>query len=376
MAALAAVLALPSAGLQAAQTMVGPPGILKIGVGAPMTGSDSVFGTELRNGVEQAVADYNATGGVLGRKLAVEVGDDAGDPKQGIAVAKRFAANYVRFVIGHFNSGVTLAASNFYADNDILAITPASTNPQITSRGYPLIFRTCGRDDEQPKVAAEFLAGLGKTKIAIVYDKSTYGKEMADATRKALSDRGIKEVLYEGVNKDEKDYSALVGKLKSSGADYLYFGGDGVAAGRIVAQMRARGLRTVLVGSSAIASNEFATAGGDAAEGSYMTFPIDPRSRPEAAKIVQEFKSRSIDPEAYTLYAYAAAQVIFQAMDKARSIDPKAVAEAIHSGMSFSTVLGTISYDAAGDVTRPDYGIVVWKKETDGKLDFDPIKPR
>lgn len=341
-----------------------------------MTGSDSVFGTELRNGVEQAVADYNAAGGVLGRKLVVEIGDDAGDPKQGLAVAKRFAANYVRFVVGHFNSGVTLAASNFYADHGMLVITPASTNPQITERGYPMMFRTCGRDDAQPKVAAEFLASLGDKKIAIVYDKTSYGKELADATRKALSERGVKEVLYEGVNKDEKDYSALVGKLKATGADYLYFGGDGIAAARIVAQMRARGVRTILIGSSAIASNEFATVGGDAVEGSYMTFPIDPRGRPEAAKIVQEFKSHGIDPETYTLYAYAAVEVILQAMEKAHSIDPAAVAQAIHSGMRFSTVLGPLSYDAAGDVTRPDYGIVVWKKETDGKLDFDPVKQR
>ncbi len=341
-----------------------------------MTGSDSVFGTELRNGVEQAVADYNAAGGVLGRKLVVEIGDDAGDPKQGLAVAKRFAANYVRFIVGHFNSGVTLAASNFYADHGMLMITPASTNPQITERGYPMMFRTCGRDDAQPKVAAEFLADLGEKKIAIVYDKTTYGKELADSTRKVLSERGIKEVLYEGVNKDEKDYSALVGRLKATGADYLYFGGDGIAAARIVAQMRARGLRTILVGSAAIASNEFATIGGDAVEGSYMTFPIDPRSRPEAAKIVQEFKSHGIDPEAYTLYAYAAVEVILQAMEKAHSIDPAAVAQTIHSGMRFSTVLGPLSYDAAGDVRRPDYGIVVWKKETDGKLDFDPVTQR
>ncbi|MGO9133562.1 MAG: branched-chain amino acid ABC transporter substrate-binding protein [Methylovirgula sp.] len=358
-----------------AQTLVGPPDILQIGVGGPMTGSDAVFGQELRNGVDQAVEDINATGGLLGRKLMVVGGDDGGDPKRALAVAKRFAADHVSLVVGHFNSGATLAAAAIYDENAILAITPASTNPQITEHGYPLMFRTCGRDDQQPVVAAKFLASLGKKKIAIVHDKTTYGKEFADDFRKELGSLGIKEVLYDAVTKEAKDYSALVTKLKGTAADFVYWGGTAADAGHIVRQMRERGVTTVMISSAVIAGNEFAATGGDAVEGTLMTFPLDPRDRPQAAKIVQEFKARNIDPESYTLYAYAAVEIIAQAAEKAHSLDPKAIAKVMRTGMVFNTVLGDIAYDTNGDITRPDYSIFVWKKEADGKLGFDPLKP-
>jgi branched-chain amino acid transport system substrate-binding protein len=177
---------------------------IKIGVGGPMTGSDAVFGTEMRNGVEQAVRDINASGGILGHKLGVEIGDDAGDAKQGVSVARKFVADHVRFVIGHFNSGVTLQTSSIYAANSVLDITPSAINPQVTERGLATIFRTCGRDDRQPAVAAKFVANLGNKKVAILYDKTTYGKDLADAFRQALADKGIREVLYDGVTKGKK----------------------------------------------------------------------------------------------------------------------------------------------------------------------------
>jgi branched-chain amino acid transport system substrate-binding protein len=348
---------------------------LKIGVGGPMTGSDAEFGIQMRNGVEQAVHDINAGGGILGRNLSVAIGDDAGDPKQGVSVAKKFVAGHVRFVIGHFNSGVTLPTSSIYAANSILDITPSATNPQITERGLATVFRICGRDDSQPGVAAAFVAGLGGKKIAILHDKTTYGKDFADAFRKALAVRGIKEVLYDGANKDRKIYSSLIARIKASDAELVYWGGGPAEAGLIVKQMRERGIKAVMVASDAIASDEFPAVGGDAVEGTYMTFPPDPRQRPQAAKVVQEFKARGIDPETYTLYAYAAVEVIKQAADAAHSLDPMAIAQTMHSGMHFSTVLGDIAFDAKGDATRPDYVMFVWKKGLDGKIGYYPIKP-
>jgi branched-chain amino acid transport system substrate-binding protein len=350
-----------------------PPAPITIGVGAPTTGSDAVFGLQIRNGVEQAVQDINAGGGILGRKLSVEIGDDAGDPKQGVALAKKFVADHMRFIIGHLNSDVTLAASAIYAENNILDITPASTNPQITERGLATIFRTCGRDDQQGTVAATFLASLGNKKIAIVHDQTTYGKALADEARKDLAKRGIKEVLYDGVNKGEKDYSALVAKLKADGADILYWGGEPAEAALIIKQMRAQGVATLMMASDAIASDEFA-AGGDAVEGTMMTFPSDPRERPQAAAVVKEFTARASDPETYTLYAYAAVEIIKQAAEKVKSLDPLALAKFMHSGVHFATVLGDISYDAKGDVTRPDYSIFIWKKGPDGRIDYYPLK--
>ncbi len=357
-----------------ADAVAAAPVTIKIGIGGPMTGSDAVFGAQMRNGVEQAVHDINAAGGILRSKLSIEIGDDAGDPKQGVVVAKKFVDDHVRFVVGHFNSGVTLPASSIYADNNILDITPASTNPQITERGLDTIFRTCGRDDQQAVVAAKFLASLGNKKIAIVHDKTAYGKSLADAARKELAKLGIKDVLYDGVTKDEKGYSALISRIKAAGADIVYWGGLQTEAALIARQMRDRGVGMVMMASSGIAGDEFAAIGGDAVIGTYMTFPSDPRNRPQAASVVKEFKVRNFDPETYTLYSYAAVQIIKQAAEQAKSLDPRKIAEVMHSGMPFKTVLGTLAFDAQGDVTRPDYMIFIWRKGSDGKIGYYPLK--
>ena len=231
---------------------------IRLGVGAPVTGPDATFGAQLRMGAEQAVADINAAGGILGQQISVEVGDDAADPKQGVSVANKFVGDQVAFVVGHFNSGVTIPASDVYAENNILQITPGSTNPQVTDRGIETVFRTCGRDDQQGAVAAKFLAAQPGKKIAIVHDKTTYGKGLADETKKSLNALGITEVLYEGVNKGEKDYSAVVSKIKESGADIVYWGGVHTEGGLLLRQMRDQGVNAVMMGGDGIASDEFA----------------------------------------------------------------------------------------------------------------------
>ncbi len=343
---------------------------LKIGVGGPMTGPDAVFGSQLRFGVEQAIEDLNARGGILGKKLKIAIGDDAADPKQGVSVANRFVSDGIGLVIGHFNSGVTMPATDIYAENNILDITPASTNPQITDRGLETIFRTCGRDDQQAIVAAKYLASLKDKKIAFLHDKTTYGKGLADETRKDLLALGVSDVLYEGVNKGEKDYSAVVSKIKASGADIVYWGGYHTEGGLIVRQMRDQGVAATLMAGDGLASDEYAAIGGPGVEGTLMTFPPDPRNRPEAAEVVARYKAKNINPETYTLYSYAAVEIIKQAAEAAKSLDPSQIAKAMHSGMDFKTVIGTLSYDAKGDVTRADYTVFVWRKGEDGKISY------
>jgi branched-chain amino acid transport system substrate-binding protein len=364
-----------SAGLLAVLLAAPAVAQVKLGVGAPITGSDAAFGIQIRNGAQQAVADINAAGGVQGQKIELSVGDDAGDSKQGRSVANQFAGEGVSFVVGHFNSSVTMPASDAYNEAGVLEVTPGSTNPQITERGYPLLFRTCGRDDQQGAVAAGYLLDHAKGKrIAIVHDKSTYGKGLADETMKALAAGGVKPVLYEGLNKGEKDFSAIVSKLKSVDADIVFFGGIFTEGGLLVRQMRDQGVKAVLMGGDGIASQEFASIAGPGVEGSLMTFPPDPRLRPEAAAVVQEFEARNYNPETYTLYSYAAVQAMKQAMDKAGSTDPVAVAKAMHEAGPYHTVVGDLSFDAKGDVTRADYTVYQWRKDADGKMTYVQIE--
>src|SRR5579883_2916636 len=344
---------------------------VKIGVGGPITGPNAATGAQMKNGVDQAAADLNKAGGMLGKKIVVEYGDDVSDPKQGVSVANNFAADGVRFVVGHYNSGVTIPASEVYAENGILEITPASTNPTVTERGLWNIFRVCGRDDQQGRVAGDYILKHFKGKrVAFVNDKTTYGKGLADETLKTIKAGGMDAVLYEGINTGEKDYSALVSKIKEAHPDLVYFGGLYTEAGLIVRQMRDQGITAPLMGGDGITSDEFAAVGGPGVVGTLMTYGPDPRNRPEAKDVVAEFRAKNFEPEAYTLYSYAAVQIFQQAAAAANSVDPKKVAATMHSGMNFKTVIGDISYDKKGDITRLDYVVYKWQKMPDGKISY------
>jgi branched-chain amino acid transport system substrate-binding protein len=344
---------------------------IKMGVAGPVTGPNAAFGAQLVQGTTQAVEDINKAGGILGQQITLEQGDDVSDPKQGVSVANKFVGDGVKFVVGHFNSGVTIPASEVYTENGILMITPSATNPKVTDRGLWDAFRTCGRDDQQGMLWAEYARDhLKGKKIAVVHDKTTYGKGLADAALDNMHKFGIKEVLYEGVNTGEKDYSAIVSKIKASGADILMWGGLHTEGGLIIRQMRDQGMSTVMVSGDGITDNEFSQIGGPGVEGTLMSFGPDPRNNPSAKDIVAEFKAKNFDPEAYTLYSYAAVQIMKQAAEKAKSLDPKKVAAAMHSGMTFDTVIGPIAFDKKGDRTSVDYVWYTWEKGPDGKITY------
>jgi branched-chain amino acid transport system substrate-binding protein len=344
---------------------------IKLGLGAPITGQNASFGAQLKNGAEQAVEDINAAGGINGQKLQLVVGDDVSDPKQGVSVANKFVSDGVKMVVGHFNSGVSIPASDVYNENGIIQITPSSTNPSFTERKMWNTFRTCGRDDQQGAVAGNYLADKFKgKKVAIVHDKTPYGKGIADETQKAMNAKGLKEVMYEGINTGEKDYSALVSKLKQHGVDVVYFGGLYTEAGLIIRQMRDQGLNAPLMGGDGIAAAEFVSIAGPGADGTLMTFSPDPRKNPNAKDVVERFRKKGYEPETYTLYTYAAVQILAQAAEQAKSTDGKKIADVIHQGKPFKTVIGDIAYDQKGDVTRPDYVVYAWKKGSDGKIDY------
>ena len=344
---------------------------IKLAVGGPITGPNAALGAQLRNGVEQAVEDINAAGGVLGQKIQVVVGDDVSEPKQGVSVANKFASEGVKWVVGHYNSGVSIPASEVYQDAGIVQITPASTNERFTDRGLWNTFRTCGRDDQQGAVAGNYLAKNFKDKkIGVVHDKTPYGKGLADNTKATINKANIKEVVYEGINTGEKDYSALISKLKQANVDVVYFGGLHTEAGLIIRQMRDQGVKAPLMSGDGIVSAEFVSIAGPGAEGTLMTFGPDARKNPNAKEAVEKLRKKGFEPEAYTLYSYAAVQILAQAATETKSIEGKKMAEFMRSGKTFKTAIGDIAYDKKGDITRPDYVVYTWKKGADGKIDY------
>ncbi|TFH46680.1 MAG: branched-chain amino acid ABC transporter substrate-binding protein [Lysobacterales bacterium] len=335
-----------------------------IATAGPMTGQYASFGEQMRRGAEMAVKDINAKGGVMGQQLKLTIGDDACDPKQAVAVANKFVSEGVKFVAGHFCSGSSIPASTVYTEENILQISPASTNPKLTDEGGPNVFRVCGRDDQQGIVAGDFLAKTyGQKKIAILHDKTAYGKGLADETKKALNNMGVKEAMYEAYTAGEKDYSALVSKMKSEGVDVFYVGGYHTEAGLMVRQAREQGYGAQLVSGDALVTDEFWKITGEAGAGTLMTCSPDPRKNMTAAPVVKAFRDGGYEPEGYTLYTYGAIQAWAAAVEKAKSTDTRKVEEALHAGQ-FDTVLGKIGFDKQGDVTAPGYVWYVWKNGT------------
>ena len=342
---------------------------VKIGVAGPMTGANAAFGEQYMKGAQAAADVINKAGGINGEQIKLVAGDDACEPKQAVAVANRLAdQDKVIGVVGHFCSTNTIPASEVYADAGIIMITPGSTNPTVTERGLSAVFRMCGRDDQQGIVAGDYIVDVLKgKKVAVINDKDTYGKGLADATAAQLTKRGVKPVLEEGLTRGEKDFSALVTKIRSTGADVVYFGGLHPEAGPLVRQIREAGLKDVkFMSDDGIVTDELvATAGGKQyVDGVYMTFGADPRLLPDSKTVVEEFRKNGTEPEGYTLYAYASIQALAAGFNGAKSDKGEDAAKWLKAH-PVKTVMGEKTWDAKGDLKISDYVVYQWDK--DGK---------
>jgi branched-chain amino acid transport system substrate-binding protein len=231
----------------------------------------------------------------------------------------------------------------------------------LTDEGGANVFRVVGRDDRQGKIAGDYLANAwGDKKIAILHDNSTYGKGLAEETRKQLNKRGVKEAIYEVYLPGERDYSLLVSRMQTAGIEVFYLGGYSREAGLMLRQARDQGYEIHLVSGDSLTTEEFWMITGPAGEGTMMTFGPDPRNSSEAAEVVNKFRARNFEPVGYTLYSYAAVQVWAQAVEKAGSLALDAVIASLRRH-EFDTVLGKIGFDEKGDVTGFSYVWYVWQ---------------
>jgi branched-chain amino acid transport system substrate-binding protein len=337
---------------------------ITIGLIAPLTGPLAAYGDQVKNGAEAAVDAINKNGGVKGEKLVIKLADDAGDPKQGVSAANGLVADSVHFVVGPVTSGVAIPASDVLAENGVLMVTPTATSPDLTTRGLTNVLRTCGRDDQQAKVSAQYvLDHMKDKKVAIVHDKGTYGKGLADAFKAVLNSNGVNEVLYEGLTVGEKDFSALVGRLKNDGAEVVYFGGYHPEGGLLARQLADAGVKAQIIGGEGLSNTEYWAIANDAAAGTLFTNALDATKNPDSAEAVEVLKEKGIPPEAFTLNAYAAVQVLKAGIEKSgKSDDAAAVAAALKDGQSVQTVIGKLTYAQNGDLSSPSFTLYKWEK--------------
>lgn len=338
---------------------------LTIAVVGPMTGPNASIGDQMKHGAQLAADAINAKGGVLGQKINIDVEDDVCDPKQAVSVANRIVADGIKYVDGHACSGASIPASQVYGEAGVLMMTPASSNPKLTeeafSHHWPTILRLYGRDDAQGAYIGPWIAKhYGSDKIAILHDKSAYGKGLADNVKAGLNKAGVKEAAYLGINPGEKDYRAVVTRLKGDGIQFIYFGGYPTEGGLIMRQAADAGYKPQLMMGDSIANPDFRNAAGDAGNGVLFTFPPDGRDSPDAKAALEQFKTISFVPEGFTLFSYAVVQAIAAGIDKAKSDDPRKVAAALRDG-KVDTVFGPVSFDEKGDIQNPKYVINRWQ---------------
>ena len=338
---------------------------IKIAVVGPMSGANANIGDQIKRGAELAAKDINAAGGVLGGKIILEIEDDVCDPKQAVSVANRVIGERIKLVDGHVCSGASIPASAVYADSGVLMMTPASVNAKLTdnafTKGWTTIMRFYARDDVQGELIGSWLAKTyADKKIAFLNDKSAYGKGLADQVLASMHAHGVKEILYEGINPGEKDYAAIVSKLKSNQADVVYYGGYGTEAGLILRQAADQGFKFQLVGTSGIVGPEFWSIAGPAGEGTLFPFASDPSQSSAAKRVVEEFKASGYPPEGFTLFSYATIQTLAEGVKRVGKVDPLAIAKMLRTGDPVQTVFGPIAFDAKGDAQGLTYDILVW----------------
>jgi branched-chain amino acid transport system substrate-binding protein len=327
---------------------------IKFGVAGPHSGDLASYGIPTVKAAELVVKDINAKGGVLGKKVELLVEDDVCKPEVATNTATKMVSEDVDVVLGHICSGATKAALGIYKDSKIVAMSPSATNPALTQSGdYPNFFRTIASDDAQARLEVDFaLDNLGLKKIAVLHDKGDYGKGLAEFAKQFLEEAPNAEVvLYEGITPGAVDYSAVVQKIKSSGAEAVIFGGYHPEASKIVTQMRKKGMDTIFISDDGVKDDTFIKVAKEYAEGVYATGPMDVSKNPMAVSANEQHKKEyGEDPGAFYLNAYAASLALLNAIEKAGSADYDAVVKALQTEY-VETPLGKIRFDERGDAT-------------------------
>jgi branched-chain amino acid transport system substrate-binding protein len=325
---------------------------IKLGVAGPHSGDLASYGIPTVKAAELVVKEVNANGGVLGKQVELVVEDDVCKPEVATNTATKMVSEGVKVVLGHICSGATKAALGIYKDSNVVVMSPSATNPALTQSGdYPNFFRTIASDDAQARLEVDFaLDTLGFKKIAVLHDKGDYGKGLAEFAKQFLeADDRAEVVLYEGITPGAVDYSAIVQKIKRSGAEAVIFGGYHPEASKIVTLMKKKKVDATFISDDGVKDDTFIKVAGEYAEGVYATGPKDVSSNPLTIKAREAHqKEYQADPGAFFENAYAAALALLNAIEKAGGTDYDAVTNALRTE-NVDTPLGSIRFDERGD---------------------------
>jgi len=348
-------------------------GKVKIAVQAPLSGEQAALGEHIKLGAQLAVEEAVKAFKALGYDLELVPQDDQAKPEVGVANARNMVADPdVLVIVGHFNSGVALPASEVYKDALLTMISPANTATQITDRGYPNVNRVCGRDDVQGPVGARFAVQELKVKsVYIIHDKTTYGQGVAESFRNEAKKLGANVLAFEGTE-ERANFSPMIIPMKAKNPALVYFGGIYHQGGLLLKQMREKGVKAIFMGPDGVDSEEMVKIAGAAAVGSYYTTVAPPRdATPETAAFAKKYKQRfGKEIEAFGLYGYDATLVGIKAMEEWLKANPgkkptrAQVSTAVRNIKGFKGVTGAIEFDNKGDPVKAKYFVLRFDKQS------------
>ena len=351
-------------------------GPIKIGLMGPMTGPWASEGQEMKQVVDLLAEQVNAKGGVLGRKVEVVSEDDGGDPKTAALAAQKLVTQKVVAVIGTYGSSITEATQNIFNEAKIPQVANGSTAIRLTEKGLKYFFRTCPRDDEQAKVGANYIQSMGYKKLAILHDNTTYAKGLADEAKGLLEKAGVEIVFFDALTPGEKDYTAILTKLKAANPDAVFFTGYYPEGGLLLNQKKAMNWAVPFIGGDATNNPDLVKiAGADAAEGfAFLSAPL-PKDlpTPEAKAFLDSFTKKygKAPASIYSILAGDAFRILIAAIEATKSTEPDKVSDYLHNQLKdFPGLTGKLSFNAKGDRVGEVYK--VYKVDAKGEFILQP----
>jgi len=347
---------------------------IKIGLMGPMTGSWASEGQEMKQVVDLLADEINKSGGLLGKQIKIISEDDGGDPRTAALAAQKLSSQGVIAVVGTYGSSVTEATQNIYNESGIVQIANGSTAIRLSEKGLKSFFRTCPRDDEQGRVAAQTIQKLGFKNVAILHDNTTYAKGLAEEAKGLLEKANAKIVFYDALTPGERDYNAILTKLKGAKPDGVFFTGYYPEAGLLLRQKKEMGWNVPFIGGDAINNPDLVKIGGkDAVAGFYFISSPLPKDLPEAADFLKKFKEKygHAPNSIYSVLSGDGFRVLAEAIKNEKSADGKKIAEYLHTKLKdFSGLTGKISFNDKGDRVGEVYR--VYKVDADGNFMLQP----
>lgn len=332
-----------------------------VGVLLPVTGNNATDGKDMQNAIEMAVKKINNGGGVLGKKLKIEVADDGCDPQMATTAANKLVSQNVVAVVGGYCSGATLPSSGVFKNANIPMIVPAANSAKLPAQGYDTLFLINGLTPDQAQTAADYMAARQAKKVALVHDNSAYAKDLADFAKAAVEKSGGTVVAYEAINPEEKDFSALATKLKGIAPDATYFTGYYAAGGLMVKQFKQKGVSGLfMVGDGSFSEDIIKIAGADQAEGLLITATPTAEFIPGAEAFTTEYKQTysNLAPGPFSALSYNAVNLLADALKRANSTDHDALKKAIKETKDFKALGQTISFNAQNTLDTSNFAVL------------------